>query len=261
MDRRAFLRNAGGLAVFGGAVVLLPGEADAAGRLPVFSWDRFGGFVAPGTNPLAAPRLVLYADGTAIADATRFLRLGARTRAEIRHRAVDVLSHKANLRRRPGVPVIVDAPQTRFEASGPHKRYSGVVDALEEYRGHRAYPKPLYDLLDDAAKLRDRVLTSGKLFRPAAVRLVVVLLDPPIGPSGPAAAPSDLNGSVKTWPAGVAVPAVDANSRTGQADLRGDAARRVVDGIGTPASGVWQTFRTAKGTLLQAAWRYLLPHE
>jgi hypothetical protein len=59
----------------------------------------------------------------------------------------------------------------------------------------------------------------------------------------------------------VAIPVVDPNGRTGQANLRGDAARRVVEGIGTPSSGVWQTFRTAKGTLLQAAWRYLLPHE
>jgi hypothetical protein len=237
--------------MLGGAVVLVPGAAEAANRRPVFGWERFGGFVAPGTDPLAAPRLVVYGDGLAVADATRSLVLSPRVKSEIRNRAVAVLSNPDNLRRRPGTPVIVDAPQTRFTATASHRRYTGVVDALEEYRAYRGYPKPLYDLLDDATALRDRILGTGKLFRPAAVRLVVLRLDAPIDPHTP----------VRAWPAGVAIPPMDADRRTGQADLHGNAARRVIAGIGTPSSGVWQTFRTARGVLLQAAWRYLLPHE
>lgn len=237
--------GAGGLAVLSSAVAL-PGAADAADGRRVFGWERFGGFVAPGTDPLAAPRLAVYSDGLAVADATRSVWLSGRVTAEIRNRAVDVLSHPANLHRRSDVPIIVDAPQTRFTAG----RHTGVIDALEEYRGHHAYPKPLYDLLDDATALRQRVLDNGKLFRPAAVRLVVVRLDAPL--------PSVV---VKPWPVGVAVPPIEANARTGQANVHGAAARRVIAGIGLPPSGTWQTFRTRKGAALQAAWRYLLPDE
>jgi hypothetical protein len=226
--------------------VVLPGTADAAEERPVFRWERFGGFVAPGTDPLAAPRLTVYSDGLAVADATRSMWLNGRVKAEIQHRAVDVLSHPANLHRRSDAPVIVDAPQTRFTAG----RHTGVVDALEEYRGHHGYPKPLYDLLDDAAALRERVLDNGKLFRPAAVRLVVVRLDEP--PPGR---------SPRPWPVGVAIPPIDANGRTGQANVYGPAARRVIAGIGVPPSGTWQAFRTRRGAVLQTAWRYLLPDE
>jgi hypothetical protein len=235
------LRGAGGLAVLGGAVAL-PGPAAAAVEHRIFLWERFGGFVAPGTDPLAAPRLAVYSDGLAVADATRSMWLSGRVSTSLHQRAVDVLSHPANLRRRPGAPVIVDAPQTRFSAG----RYTGVVDAIEEYRGHHAYPKPLYDLLDDATALRKRVMDGGKLFRPSAVRLVVVRLDAP---------PPDA--AVKPWPVGVAIPPIDANARTGQADVHGPAARRVIAAM----SGTWQVFRTRKGLVLQAARRYLLPDE
>src|SRR5262249_54294833 len=163
-------------------------------------WERFGGFVAPGTDPLAPPLLAVYRDGLAVADATRSMWLSSRDSAEIRQRAVDVLSRPANLRRRRGAPVIVDAPQAPFTAG----RYTGVVDALEEYRGHRGYPKPLYDLLDEAGALRERVLNRGRLFRPAAIRLVVVRLDEPPPGSSP-----------RPWPVGVAIPPIDANGRTG----------------------------------------------
>jgi hypothetical protein len=225
---------------------VLSGTAEASDQRAVFRWERSGGFVAPGTDPLAAPRLAVYAGGLAIADATRSTWLSKRVTAEIQRRAVRVLSRPANLRRRPGVPVIVDAPQTRFTAGG----LTGVADALEEYRGQHAYPKPLYDLLDDAAALRERVLDTGKLFRPAAVRLVVVRLDAP--PPGRATRP---------WPDGVAIPPIDPDGRAGQSNVYGPAARRIVDGIGVPPSGIWQNFRTPAGEVLEAAWRYLLPDE
>jgi hypothetical protein len=245
VERRTLLRGAGGLVVLGGAVAL-PGAADAADGRRIFGWERFGGFVGPGTDPLAAPRLAVYSDGLGVADATRSMWLSGRVKAEIQHRAVDVLSHPANLRRRRGAPVIVDAPQTRFTTG----RSTGVVDALEEYRGHHAYPKPLYDLLDAAAALREQVLNNGKLFRPAAVRLVVVRLDEPDHDEPPSVV-------VKPWPVGVTIPPIDDNGRTGQADVRGAAARRVMAAM----TGTWQVFRTRRGTVLQAARRYLLPDE
>jgi hypothetical protein len=84
------------------------------------------------------------------------------------------------------------------------------------------------------------------------VRVVVVALDQTVG---------EPNGPIRDWPAGVPVPRVSDTSRTGQEDLHGMTARRAVRGIGRPRDGVWPMFRTDHGLLLQAAWRYLLPHE
>jgi hypothetical protein len=262
VDRRGFLRTAGGFAVLGGATVLLPGAAEASTdsdaerrRLPVFSWERFGGFVGPGIDPLTAPRLVAYGDRTVVADAARTFRLAPGELWRLQWHAAEVLSDPANLRRRPGAPIIADAPSTRFEAADPRRsrhRYSGTVEALEEYRDQHAYPSPLYGLLDDAAALRQRTLDAGRPFTPAAVRLVVVVFDQVNG---------DPNGPVLDWPAGVPVPRVTEPSRIGRLDLHGPTARRVVRGIDSRRDGIWQTFRTGNGVLLQAAWRYLLPHE
>jgi hypothetical protein len=248
--------------VFGGATVLLPGAAEAGTesdaerrRLPVFSWERFGGFVGPGIDPLTAPRLAVYGDRTAVADAARTFRLAPGALFQLQRHAVEVLSNPANLRRRPGAPIIADAPSTRFEAADPRRsrhRYSATVEALEEYRDHRAYPRPLYGLLDDAAALRQHTLDAGRPFTPDAVRLVVVVFDQING---------DPNGTILDWPAGVPVPPIAEPRRIGRLDLHGRPARRVVRGIPDRRDGLWQTFRTGNGMLLQAAWRYLLPHE
>src|SRR5690242_11749026 len=121
VDRRSLLRMAGALAVAGDlAVRSSPAGAASRPGLPVFSWELVGGFVAPIVTMLSAPRLVVYADHTAIADATRRLRLNGAMLAEVRLRAIEVLADPANLRRRPGVPVIADAPATRFEALATH---------------------------------------------------------------------------------------------------------------------------------------------
>jgi hypothetical protein len=252
MDRRSLLYLAGA-AVAAPLAGATAAEAAATAPRPsrVFSYERFGGFVGVGIGPLTAPRLVVYSDRTAIADATSVVRLRGPQPPELPKRAVTVLSHPANLRRKPGVPVIADAPSTRFRATGPnHRPLEGVVEALEEYRDQHAYPQPLYDLLDDALGLRAHIIERGDAYRPSAVRLVVVLID-------------HVDGPVKAWPAGVPVPHIGQDSRSGQADLRGGAARQVVRGIGTPPPdhGVWQAFRTPKRVLVQAAWRYLLPDE
>ena len=251
MDRRSLLRMAGALAVAGDlAVRSSPAGAASRPGLPVFSWELVGGFVAPIVMMLSAPRLVVYADHTAIADATRRLRLNGAMLAEVRLRAIEVLADPANLRRRPGVPVIADAPATRFEALAMHggRRYRAAVDALAEYRDQHAYPQPLYDLLDLVTELRTRILATGRPFRPAAVRVVVVRVD-------------QANDPVGDWPSGVRVPALDAASGMGREDLRGRTARRWTYAVQPTVAWSGPILRIADGTLLQVAWRYLLPHE
>jgi hypothetical protein len=242
---------AGVLAVAGDLAVL-PSPAGAASRpgLPVFSWELVGGFVPPIVTMLSAPRLVVYDDHTAVADAARRLRLNGAMLAEVRFRAIEVLADPANLRRRPGAPVIADAPATRFEALAMHgaRRYRAVVEALAEYRDQHAYPQPLYDLLDLVTELRTRILATGRPFRPAAVRLVVVRVD-------------QANDPVGDWPSGVPVPVLDPISGMGHEDLHGRTARRLTYAVQATATWSWPTLRTADGTLLLAAWRYLLPHE
>ena len=250
MDRRSLLR-ASGLAIVGG-IAVLPDPASAARRIgrPVFGWDLVGGFVAPIVTMLSAPRLVAYGDRTAIADATRWVRLTDAALEGLRSRAVEVLANPANLRRRPGAPVIADAPSTRFEALGSHgrRRYRAVVEALAEYREQHAYPQPLYGLLDAAAATRTRILATGAAFHPAAVRLVFMRVDEVTEPVG-------------DWPSGVPVPALDPASGLGHLDLHGPAARRLTYAVGPADAWQWPTLRTPSGTLLQTAWRYLLPHE
>src|SRR3569833_2065207 len=123
MDRRNVLKAAGLLAA--GALAGAPGIASAAAAPPprrptrIFGWETVGGFVAPTWTLLRAPRLVVYPDRTAIADATRVVTLYATVVEELRDRAVTVLLDPRNLRRRPGVPVIADARATRTCTARP----------------------------------------------------------------------------------------------------------------------------------------------
>jgi len=248
MDRRAFLLGAVGVGV--GAAVGASGVADAAtGGRAVFRWEVFGGFVSPWWAATRAPRLAVYRDGTAIAEASRRIRLAPGALVLLERHAVRVLSDPANSHRRDGVPVIADAPSTRFDArdwNGRH--YTAIVEALEEYRDQHAYPKPMYELLDHATRLHDYIVAQGRAYRPDAVRLIVLEVDQTDGPVGP-------------WPSGVPVPRIDPNNRVGRRDLHGLVARKAVRGIGPRPAGDWPTLKTRDGRLLQTAWRYLLPDE
>jgi hypothetical protein len=257
MDRRNVLRAAGLLAV--GAFAARPGVASAAPEVPpphrptrIFGWDMVGGFVPASWNLLRAPRLVVYPDRTAVADATHVVTLYATVVEELRDRAITVLLDPRNLRRRPGSPVIADAPATHFEARetrGIHPQHvEATIDALEAYREQHAYPQPLYGLADDAEAVRRRTVATGQAYRPDAVRLVVMKLEKPEGP-------------VRPWPHGVPVPPLESNGWVGHADLRGPAARTVARTIPGPTADKWTQFRAPDGTYLSASWRYLLPDE
>jgi hypothetical protein len=256
MDRRTFLAATGALALGTGGGLVRPGPGFAAASAespvsaPVLGWEWVAGFLPPGHEVLRPARLVAYADGRVIADAQHQLRLRRCDLDALRWYTAGILRDPANLRRRPGAPVVADAPITRFAARPPRGRgYVAHVDAIEESRAANVYPHALYVLLDRLAATRRRVLTAGSWYQPDAVRMVAVVV------GGPASA------VVASWPAGIPVPAIGSDGFVGVKDLRGTRARAVARAVPLTGDGQWSTYRTADGRVLQAAWRRLLPHE
>lgn len=248
MDRRGFLTATAALA---GGVLVTADAATAAPRRrgPVALWEEEGGFVPAGYLALRAPQLAVYGDGLVVADAARYLRLRDNRLDEFVDFAAEVLGNRANGVKRPGTPVVADVPTTKFTARRGGRTWTISAEALAVLREHRAYPRPLYDLLDRFTALRDRTTRTGRGYDPTAVRLVTVRVEqPPATPVGP-------------WPAGVPAlaPMGDRVNRT--VDLYGTTARAVVRGI--PRRDAWSftTFRLRDGRFLAAGWRRLLPHE
>jgi hypothetical protein len=247
MDRRRFLVATA--AVAGGIAVPADPASAAPGRRPVAVWEDEGGFVPAGYLPLRPPQLVVHDDGLVIADASRYRQLRPGRVDDFVDFAIEVLSNRANGVKRPGAPIVADVPTTRFTARRGRRSWTIGAEALAVLREHKAYPRPLYELLDRFTAHRDQTLRTGRAYAPHAVRLVTVRVEqPPTTPAPP-------------WPAGVPapVPSPDRVSRT--TDLYGNAARAAVRGI--PHKDAWSftTFRTRDGRFLSAAWRRLLPHE
>lgn len=252
MDRRGFLGVAATVAgaAAGGAVVAAPGAAAAAssGR-PVALWEELGGFVPAGYLQLRAPQLAVYGDGLVVADAAEYRRLRRGALNDFVDLTASVLSNPANGVKRPGSPVVADVPTTKFTARRGGRMWSISAEGLGALRDQRAYPRPLYELLDEFTERRDQTLRSGSPFIPNAVRLVTVRVEqPPATPAPP-------------WPAGVPALAPPPDRVSRSVDLYGRAARAVVRGI--PQKDAWSftTYRTPDGKFLAAGWRRLLPHE
>ena len=253
MERRTVLAAIGAFAVgAGGGLTAQPARALAAEGdrpAPVLSWEHVGGFLVLGHESLRPARLVAYADGLMIADARRALRLRRGDLDALRWYTAGILRDPANLRRRPGAPVLADVPATRLAVRPPRGRgYVAHLEALDETRADDAYPHALYVLADRLAANRRRVLAAGSAYRPDAVRLVAADGGPGTGP-------------IRAWPAGIPVPTMGSDALVGVADLRGSVARAVVRAVPLSDHGQWATYRTGDGRVLQAAWRRLLPHE
>ncbi|MDR7274301.1 hypothetical protein [Catenuloplanes atrovinosus] len=238
MDRRGLLTGAAAA----GLVIALPGPASAATGRPALEYGHEGGFVPSGWNELSPPTLVVYRDGTAIADAERRWRLRDAD-ALVRH-AEAVVRDPANgtLTLGPDDPRVADAPHTYFRT----RRHRLSAYALEMYREYGGYPAVTYALLDAVEAATARVRMHGVRYRPDAVKLVAVAVDG----TDPAA-------EIHPWPAGVAVPAFADGAWRSVEHRYGAAARAVVRGL--PAG--WLLYRTPSGAVLTAAYRRLLPHE
>ena len=237
----------------GGAAAAIAADDPEAGRRarPMFTWELTGGFVPAGWNALRAPRLVAYDDGVLIADAAKRLRIGPGELRSLRNHATTVLRDPDNARRRAGAPIIADVPSTVFTARTNGRRFSLQFEGLEETRQDRAYPMPVYPLLEHCTQLRERADRSGTAFTPDAVRLVVVLLEA----AQPATAP------VPPWPAAVPVPHFRKDQFLAQSDLRDRPARAVIRAVPHPDTAQWPVFRLPDGRRAQLNWRFLLPHE
>jgi hypothetical protein len=249
MNRREFLRI-GALATAG--IVAEPATAHGSGcrTNPVVSWEWVGGFLLPGVAALRPARLVAYRDGRTVADADRLTRLGSHDLQALRRHMLTVLRDPANTRRRPGAPILADAPETLFMVkAGGGTVYTAQVDALRESPPDDAYPRPLYQLVDHLTTVQHRVLTIGAPYRPNAVRLLTV----PDAEPPPTTTPA--------WPARIPTPPIPAGALYGQLDLRGATAREVARTIPRNDTWQWPSFRTSEGHAVRAAWRYLLPHE
>jgi hypothetical protein len=249
MDRRGFLGVAAAVAgTVAGTAAGVPARAAASGR-PVALWEELGGFVPAGYLDLRPPQLAVYDDGLVVADAAEYRRLRRGSVDDFVDFAVEVLSDPRNGVKRPGSPVVADVPTTKFTARRGRRSWSIAADGLSVLRDRRAYPRPLYDLLDEFTDVRDRTLRAGRPFAPAAVRLVTVRVEqPPTRPAPP-------------WPADVPVPIPPPDRVSGTVDLYGRSARAVARSI--PHRDAWSftTYRAPDGKYLAAGWRRLLPHE
>lgn len=249
MDRRGFLGVAA--AVTGGVVAAVPGGAALAapGGRPVALWEELGGFVPAGYLQLRAPQLAVYGDGTFVADAAEYRKLRRGSLEDFVDFAWEVLSDPANGKKRPGSPVVADVPSTKFTVRRGGRSWSISAEGLAVLREQKAFPRPLYDLLDEFTERREQTLSGGRPFAPNAVRLVTVRVSqPPATPVAP-------------WPAGVPalLPAPNQVSRV--TDLYGGNARAVVRGIAHKDAWSFTTYKTQDGKYLSAGWRRLLPHE
>src|SRR5206468_11356260 len=128
----------------GGGAATTPGPTAPNGRA-VALWRLSGGFIGPGIDGIRPPRLAIYPDRRAIADA-RYT--GELTDAEL----ADLVTHRTqDLRdptvasRGPGAPDVADAPDTVLTVRPPAGAFTVTALGLEELRDRNAYRAELYD--------------------------------------------------------------------------------------------------------------------
>jgi hypothetical protein len=203
-----------------------------------------GGFTRPGWQELKLPTLAVYADGRAVARASKVLALDVAAVAglvgQLRAELADL---PPILEPDPGTVTLMDAPDTRVEVRAADGSLRSVrAYALSEGGG---YPESLRNAAQRLEDLADRVTSEGQPYSADRIRLVTV---PGSVPSG-------------RWPDGVPVPPPRDNP-VSVLDLSGEQARTAVAALPTQASTFgWPELATPRDGTLAVAWRYLLPDE
>jgi hypothetical protein len=193
---------------------------------PVVLWSLFNASISPGYSALHQVPLVVYADGTAIADTAFTAQLGRSTAAALARTVAGLIRRPPH----PGGPI--GGATTRLEAWLGAHHVSGLVNAPPDaLSAHRTW-----------------IVAHGTPYAPDAVRLYVVR-DP--NPPGPAHA----------WPTAVPIPLLRRGTTWTQTDLTGAEASAVTRGLPHGGPADWRTYRLKDGSTIAATWRRLLPHE
>jgi hypothetical protein len=262
MRRRALLTAAGTAllagcartapAAGGTSTASYPSASGTPAGPAVASWRLIGGFLAPGYVAIRPPRVSIYPDGLAVADATYQLRLSRAEMDALVAALVRRLADDTAGRRLGGAPMVADAPATQIVVRSAGHTYTVTADAVDELRSRKAYPSQLYEARDLLAAVYQRVVAGGQRYRASRVRLVATPVRPGAGSQAP----------VAPWPAGVPVPGPTGAGDVLASDLDGAAAGRALAAFPLqPDARTWTTYAAPGGRRLQAAVRYLLPDE
>ena len=220
--------------------------------IPLASWRLDGDLDLPAVRAIRAPILVIFGDGSAIADAAYQSRLDDAALTSLVSHLRSALTDPAATAQHTPEPSIVDAATTVFDIWTGTSTTSVAVSGLDELRTRGVYGSALYDAQDRLAAVYKTVTSTALPYLSDRVRVVTETVA-----SG--------TGTVTPWPAALALPTQPAGPNTAirRADLDGDAARSAVRLLTRDLDhkGAWPTYRTADGHLVQASWRYLLPSE
>ncbi|WP_432986899.1 hypothetical protein [Dactylosporangium sp. CA-233914] len=233
---------------------------------PVATWELTGGLTAAGIAALRPPRLVVYGDGDAIADATYRSRLDPDQLRTLATAVADDLRSTTAPKKPTPAATIVDAPVTKVTVWSPTGPLTFTAEAFDELRADHVYSDALYTARDRLAAVHKTVSATAQPYLATRVRVVAVpALDGQSGTAGtgsPIITDPSASAAVSSWPAGVQLPPPD-HEGLRRTDLDGDAARAAVRMLTRDLDqrGAWPTYRMADGIIVRASWRYLLPNE
>ncbi|MEV8512900.1 hypothetical protein [Dactylosporangium sp. NPDC051484] len=238
---------------------------DLPGDAPVAAWELTGGLSAAGIAALRPPRLVVYGDGDAIADAAYRSRLDPGQLRALAVALADDLRSTGAQKKPTIIPTIADAPVTKVSVWSPSGTLTFAAEGLDELKADRLYADVLYAARDRLAAVHKTVSATAQPYLATRVRVVAVPgLDGTAGSTGidPVTADPSASASTTAWPADVLLPAPDREGLR-KADLDGDTARAAVRMLTRDLDqrGAWPVYRMPDGTVVRASWRYLLPHE
>nr|BFE62691.1 hypothetical protein GCM10020063_072170 [Dactylosporangium thailandense] len=230
---------------------------------PIATWELTGGFTAAGIAALRPPRLVVYGDGDAIADATYRSRLDPDQLRTLAGGIADDLRAGASQKKPTPSMTIADAPVTKVSVWSPTGPLTFTAEGLDELKSDHVYADVLYDARDRLAAVHKTVSATAQPYLATRVRVVAVpALEGQAGTGTPIVPDPSPSATVNPWPSGVTLPSPDAEGLR-RTDLDGDAARAAVRMLTRDLDqrGAWPTYRMADGTVVRASWRYLLPTE
>jgi hypothetical protein len=214
----------------------------------VASYKVGGGFVPQGWHLMEGPRVVVYSDGLAIADATKSLILDARELSDLVLALRGELAGLGPTATAGAEHQIADAPTYTLKVQGENGTLTSVAAyALSEATG---YPPRLVAAKDRLETLAQRVLADGAAYKSEKVRLVAQEMD-------------TTDATVSAWPDGVPVPPpFGEGSGLRMGDLTGAEAEAVATTVpDTWRTGPWPVLKTDDGRLYGVAWRYVIPDE